>query len=143
MWTVLLFCLVHVAAHEKRVGIVHEISSKVDIGMALNSSITCEDKTGKVYPLYGVGYRACFELSNCFPVFEKIKKLKGQPQEVLKYFRRMTLPTFGEDSESDSNSSLSSISSPIILEMLKLELERQKRERREESIESDEEDGRV
>ncbi|KHN88929.1 hypothetical protein Tcan_07897, partial [Toxocara canis] len=51
--------------------------------------------------------------------------------------------TFGEDSESDSKSSLSPISSPIILEMLKLELERQKRKRREESIESNEDDSRV
>ncbi|KHN88926.1 hypothetical protein Tcan_01925 [Toxocara canis] len=53
------------------------------------------------------------------------------------------LQTFGEDSESDSKSSLSPISSPIILEMLELELERQKRKRREESIESNEDDSRV
>ncbi|VDM49174.1 unnamed protein product [Toxocara canis] len=51
--------------------------------------------------------------------------------------------TFGEDGESDSKSSLSPISSPIILEMLKLELERQKRKRRDESVESDEDDSRV
>ncbi|KHN88928.1 hypothetical protein Tcan_07895 [Toxocara canis] len=251
MWTVLLFCFAGARADEVKKVIFHTIPSTVDMGMALNSPITCEGRNGLIHPHVGFGRRTCFEHSKCLPAFKKLSKATALFQKAMEFFANLTKPgpahirkfcylhrlefslrkskkilkwywvcsneasakkrfladslfclrhpngeenrrsvqptrlyrkriltpaentilivaigvtiivalclvcivalqcycskaqTFGEDGESDSKSSLSPISSPIILEMLKLELERQKRKRRDESIESDDDDSRV
>ncbi|KHN78871.1 hypothetical protein Tcan_04077 [Toxocara canis] len=90
MWRVLLLYLVGAVADEVEDVVFHEIPSKVDLGMAPNSSITCEDSTGLIYPQSGFGWRICFERSKCFPAFEKISKDRALSRKILNYFSQMT-----------------------------------------------------
>ncbi|VDM47505.1 unnamed protein product [Toxocara canis] len=150
MWTVLLFCFAGARADEVKKVIFHTIPSTVDMANKTANKTSWKIEGRSVQPTRLYRKRILTPAENTILIVAIgvtiIVALCLVCIVALQCYcskAEVSSMTFGEDSESDSNSSLSSISSPIILEMLKLELERQKRERREESIESDEEDGRV